>query len=624
MTLKEAKRAHKKDGGPVRYTASQMARADRADAKKAQVKKELEKEKQRAANKRKREEKEERDRRVKQKMLEEGRISVEDTWGKVTASQPRLNKFFGRPAAVQARATSADGEDQDPIRIEAALEDPLSEDDQGRTEPETAARLEQTGTLEPPESNLGGLLRASQAPSVGDRAGALKEAAHSELNALTHSALAKLDATAPKHTQSQKPTFLPQQSLRTSNAGLKPTPSTSWRSSSDIQTPSRDRNPLIEAVRSPNVPQDPSTIETDQVVENKPHTKNQALNGECGQSLSPGARESEEDFADELDDEIFLLLCATQKPVQPDKQEMPGPDAQVSGPAPASMAIRPLLPQPQPSHAPDLQIKQCEKVDASTENNNKSLTQSFGSVFNDIDDDELVALAEIVEAELSTPKPSSNLSTEGVPTSESANVSKTPELSLLVQKPNFQPLPGSRSTGAQTPRRPIAGGQQASSKMTSSVTSSCKPGLVVSNRPVLQSSKGVAVKVVHQIQATGKNLGPQATIASAQGNPERADSKHATTTPNARVTSRATQRTPTSSSSLTTPKVALNPPIPQLPTPPMKSKRKRRYPPSFHPPADEFPDMGLGPATQAFALELLKQAEAEASRRPSNANMILK
>lgn len=100
MTLKEAKRAYKKDGIGFQYTASQMARADRLDAREERRKKELEKERQRVENKRKREEKDQRERAVRQKMLAEGRITVEDTWGKVTASQPRLNRFFGGNNAV--------------------------------------------------------------------------------------------------------------------------------------------------------------------------------------------------------------------------------------------------------------------------------------------------------------------------------------------------------------------------------------------------------------------------------------------------------------------------------------------------------------------------------------------
>ncbi|KEF62324.1 uncharacterized protein A1O9_00296 [Exophiala aquamarina CBS 119918] len=97
MTLKEAKKAYKKDNTGFKFTPSQLARADRQDAQEDKRRKALEKQQTREINKRKREDKAERDRAVKRQMLEEGRITVEDTWGKVNASQPRLNKFFAQP-----------------------------------------------------------------------------------------------------------------------------------------------------------------------------------------------------------------------------------------------------------------------------------------------------------------------------------------------------------------------------------------------------------------------------------------------------------------------------------------------------------------------------------------------
>ncbi|KAK5555265.1 hypothetical protein LTR46_006895 [Exophiala xenobiotica] len=127
MTLKEAKRAYKKNGiASFQYTASQMARADRQDAREEKRKKELDKERQRVENKRKREEKDQRERAARQKMLAEGRITVEDTWGKVTASQPRLNRFFGGKAVVTPVKRKIMGvvekEDEDPVNDQTLLE----------------------------------------------------------------------------------------------------------------------------------------------------------------------------------------------------------------------------------------------------------------------------------------------------------------------------------------------------------------------------------------------------------------------------------------------------------------------------------------------------------------------
>ncbi|EXJ73580.1 uncharacterized protein A1O5_03341 [Cladophialophora psammophila CBS 110553] len=231
MTLKEAKRAYKKEGiGGPRYTASQMARADKLDAREEKRKKEVEKERQRAENKRKREEKLERDRVARQKMVEEGRISIEDTWGKVTASQPRLNKFFGRKPALLSNT----------IRAE-----PVSEkEDMQATEPTTEDQGEKTSL----ESN-------------------------------------------------QRRLYI----------------------------------------------------------------------------------HMDEDFTDGIDNETFLMLCATQKSFQDDLS------TRQNSPPTASLPGTPF--RESPLRAPS-----------------RGLSESFNSVFNEIEDEDLIALAEEVEAEMATPK----------------------------------------------------------------------------------------------------------------------------------------------------------------------------------------------------------------------------
>ncbi|KIW89312.1 uncharacterized protein Z519_10165 [Cladophialophora bantiana CBS 173.52] len=232
MTLKEAKRAYKKEGiGGPRYTASQMARADKLDAREEKRKKELEKERQRTENKRKREEKLERDRVVRQKMVEEGRISIEDTWGKVTASQPRLNKFFGRKPALLSTNT---------IRAEPGSR----KEDMQAAEPTTEDQGEQTSL----ESKQGRL-----------------------------------------------------------------------------------------------------------------------------------CMHMDEDFTDGIDNETFLMLCATQESFQDD---LP---TQQHSPTSASRPGIPFRESPPKAQS-------------------KGLSESFNSVFNEIEDEDLIALAEVVEAEMATPK----------------------------------------------------------------------------------------------------------------------------------------------------------------------------------------------------------------------------
>lgn len=96
MTTREAKRAGKKRTAQFQYTASQHRRADRIDELESRRKALEDKDRNRKLNKRKREEQDAKTRAAQRKLLHEGKITLEDTWGKVTASQPRLNAFFSR------------------------------------------------------------------------------------------------------------------------------------------------------------------------------------------------------------------------------------------------------------------------------------------------------------------------------------------------------------------------------------------------------------------------------------------------------------------------------------------------------------------------------------------------
>lgn len=106
MTSRQAKRLGKKNVGQFQYTASQMRRADRREELEKRRQKDQEKERKKKENKRKREEQEEKQRASKRRLLREGKINEEDTWGRVTASQPRLNTFFKAPETVK-RSMSA-------------------------------------------------------------------------------------------------------------------------------------------------------------------------------------------------------------------------------------------------------------------------------------------------------------------------------------------------------------------------------------------------------------------------------------------------------------------------------------------------------------------------------------
>ncbi|RMZ81433.1 hypothetical protein DV738_g2311, partial [Chaetothyriales sp. CBS 135597] len=89
MTTRQAKRLNRKQTAQFEFTASQLRRADRQEEVEMREKKKQEKEQRRALNKRKREEQEEKQRAIKRRMLEEGKISIEDTWGRVTRKETK-------------------------------------------------------------------------------------------------------------------------------------------------------------------------------------------------------------------------------------------------------------------------------------------------------------------------------------------------------------------------------------------------------------------------------------------------------------------------------------------------------------------------------------------------------
>ena len=97
LTSRQAKRRYQKRGKKFEFTPSQYRAAERRSELEERRKQTLAKEQRKKENKRKREGKEERERETKRQQLAEGRISIEDTWGKVGASQPRLIAFFKIP-----------------------------------------------------------------------------------------------------------------------------------------------------------------------------------------------------------------------------------------------------------------------------------------------------------------------------------------------------------------------------------------------------------------------------------------------------------------------------------------------------------------------------------------------
>jgi len=368
MTLKEAKRAYKKDGGGFKFTPSQLARADRQDAQVEKRRKALEKEQTRENNKRKREDKAEKDRAVKRKMLEEGRITIEDTWGKVNASQPRLNKFFAHhpahidpvPRLRDAIMKKSEGD------AENNLSDGLEAEDDSRKE---------TGTVE-----------------------------------LENGACTAQDACQPVPLSNRRPSSQDRASVDVRNS-LEPPKSLCKQSS-----------PLQELC--------PSQLNAKQMPE-----VNDSTNAEDDHNI-------EEDFTDGLDDTDFLAFVDEQNnngygddslatPLRGlDDKTSPTPISNIHTSSTAE--LNPHKPQHEESH---------EQVAFPTNGNSKEplptvVNESFSAFFNEIDESELIAFAEQVEASMVTVPQMCSSSENGGVTECSASGSKLS---------NAQPTPKMKS-----------------------------------------------------------------------------------------------------------------------------------------------------------------------------------
>ena len=121
---KKAKRAYQKSGPRYTLSASQIRAADRREELANRAKQLAKKEEKKKESKRKREEKEEKEREAKRLQLQEGKLRPEDTWGKVTASQPRLHGFFRKPQVtrkLRAVQESASEEQEEPDNKSPAI-----------------------------------------------------------------------------------------------------------------------------------------------------------------------------------------------------------------------------------------------------------------------------------------------------------------------------------------------------------------------------------------------------------------------------------------------------------------------------------------------------------------------
>ncbi|KAH0845733.1 hypothetical protein FOPE_11736 [Fonsecaea pedrosoi] len=393
MTLKEAKRAYKKEGG-FRYTASQMARADRLDAREEKRKKELEKERQRAENKRKREEKLEKERVVRQKMLDEGRINVEDTWGKVTASQPRLNKFFGHKPALRATKDATGAQ-------------PVVEDEDMQASGSTAGGPEEPPRLQEVRSpsqtfaedarpavdnyrqgqSNGSTVHASPVPSSNLRQSpTLRELRPSQINSQRlkpYQYLSEEKVTSPERL-----------------GGLSRLKSTSPKAETTASLEGHPKSPPIVSTRNEISEQSPTETLLPQDDDGSiRHESNKATKRFDTSEDCLGASKVllDEDFTEGIDDETFLMLCATQKSLPDDLPTRE--NSQSTSPLGSNLICDP------PGREASPVTLRTAAVSPSRVPLSKALSESFNSVFNEIEDEDLIALVQEVEAEIDTPKP---------------------------------------------------------------------------------------------------------------------------------------------------------------------------------------------------------------------------
>ena len=579
MTLKEAKRAYKKEGATVRFTASQLARADRIDAKEKQRKKELDKERNRAENKRKREEKDAKDRSVRQKMLEEGRISVEDTWGKVTASQPRLNTFFGRKPAVAPSKSNLRAE----LATDKEVPDPSEHPDAGNQEAEAVASANQDSpcldrsaavTEIPlykspsrqktpndvkyvaPSSRLG----KEFFPPTGSRSSILRELRPSQIN--TQSSAPARSLRDDKRKLSSREAVSPQIASnvetmqgRSSPPPTRQAPGSVLRSSGSNTISDGSPTELLPEINVIENGQDLGDDESLRLLFPSEKKEEPALPGGGRAWASSLDLTDEEDFTDGIDDETFLQLCASQKP---------------------SIESAATRENPIPH----------------------GLAESFNSVFNEFEDEDLIALAEEVEAGLDAPAQTPLIA----PVVDAGRDTPKAPAQQPSQPPRDFPkphLPRDRQagTGLTEPKvkNTIPSGsrrQGASSKTLTSPKSQRVPNtslVSTSADPPMTDSKTLFAR--RSQQTTCDSTRTADTNSRALGNNLRAKAM------NPKVVHPAVKLETSKVTQLTKETVPLTS-SPQL-------LKKRTWPKGL----DEFP--GLGPSTQALSLKLLAQAEAQ-------------
>lgn len=100
-TTKEAKKRRKTAVAQWVPTTGEINAADLWNKQEEKIKRDKEREERKKKTAARQAEKDAKAKELQDELLRKGKISVEDTWGKVSASQNRLSKFFGPPSALK-------------------------------------------------------------------------------------------------------------------------------------------------------------------------------------------------------------------------------------------------------------------------------------------------------------------------------------------------------------------------------------------------------------------------------------------------------------------------------------------------------------------------------------------
>ena len=104
QTSKKARRAYLKSDKYFEFTTTQKRASERRLELDKRAKALQAKEQRKKENKRKRDDKEAAEREAKKQRIESGKAPIDTLWGKVRASQPRLNAFFAQPRTAEKDA----------------------------------------------------------------------------------------------------------------------------------------------------------------------------------------------------------------------------------------------------------------------------------------------------------------------------------------------------------------------------------------------------------------------------------------------------------------------------------------------------------------------------------------